>query len=652
MTNFFEQQAAARRRTAWLLFLYGVCVFLTVVVSVVATVAILWFFVRSDNVNQFTDHPGLTLGEVGGIAAGVAGIQAFIVLGASFYKTSQLSSGGKAVALLLGGQELLTQTRDPRERRLLNIVEEMALASGVPVPAVYVLTDEAGINAFAAGHAPGDAVIAVSRGCLEYLTRDELQGVVAHEFSHILNGDMSINLRLIGWVFGLIALSTIGLTLVRILGNTRTSSRDDKGKGGGLLIALFLIGIVLWILGMIGSFFGNLLKASVSREREYLADASAVQFTRNPDGIAGALKKIGGLREGSVVNSSNAPEASHLFFANALNFELFATHPPLEERIRRLDPHWDGTYPEVKPVAPTDPQPTPRPPRTKLPFPMPGVLNPAILTAVVDRVGVPTPEQTDHAADLVETVPATAREAAREPFGARILVYCLTLDLNPAVRERQLAALAKLAPAHDLEAVRRLLPDVDATPESNWLPLLDMAVPALRRMSPAQYTAFRTHLDALVKADNGLRSFEYLIYCVLERYLDPTFGRKHPRLPPPPAALVNTVVAEVIALLAWEGNDTEEMVRASYEAGMRAFLGTGTIPPLAARKDCTIEGLDVRLRRLAGLPPADRKRILQACAACVVTDGKVTEHELELSRAIGDALGCPVPPLEVPASST
>jgi Zn-dependent protease with chaperone function len=658
MTNFFEQQQAARRRTAWLLFLYSVCVLLTVVVSAAATVAILSFFVQSESArthphaHTLTDDIGLTYAEAGGIAAGVAILQGVIVLGASWFKTSQLSSGGKAVALLLGGQELLHQTQDASARRLLNVVEEMALASGVPVPAVYVLEDEDGINAFAAGHAPGDAVIAVSRGCLKYLSRDELQGVVAHEFSHILNGDMSLNLKLIGWAFGLLALALVGQTMVRLLGESRSSSssRDDNKKdGGGLLLALFLIGVVVWILGMIASFFGNLLKASVSRQREFLADASAVQFTRNPDGIAGALKKIGGLSSGSVVKNANAPEASHLFFATGLRFELFATHPPLEERIRRLDPRWDGTYPPVKEPH-VEPEPAQRSTRSKMPFPIPGAAGPAMLAGVVDRVGKPTPEQGDHAADLLDKVPAIVRQAAGEPFGARILVYCLTLDLNPPVRERQLAALSQLAPPQDLEAVNRLLPAVDATPETYWLALLDLAIPALRRMSPGQYDPFRKHLDSLIHADSRLSPFEYLLYCVVERYLDPAFGRKPHRMPAPSAAAVKGLVAEVLAVLAWEGNATPEAVRDAYTAGMRSFLGTDAVPPLAARTDCTIEKLGKPLHQLAAMSPGDRKRMLAGCVACVVADGKVTVREVELCRAIGDTLGLPVPALQATAA--
>ena len=270
-----------------------------------------------------------------------------MVGGASAFKVAQLASGGQAVALMMGGEEVPGTTTDARQKRLLNVVEEMALAAGVPVPPVYVL-EEPGINAFAAGYAPGDAVVAVSQGCLNYLTRDELQGVVAHEFSHILNGDMRLNIRLIGLIFGIMALSIIGRILMFTSGG-RSSGRDNS-RGG-----LVLLGLGVFVLGLVGAFFGRLIMAAVSRQREYLADASAVQFTRNPDGIGGALKKIGGLAEGSRIDNPQAAEAGHMFFANAFAGEglagLLATHPPLVERIRRLDPQFDGQFPEVRPVG-------------------------------------------------------------------------------------------------------------------------------------------------------------------------------------------------------------------------------------------------------------------------------------------------------------
>src|SRR6516162_3218479 len=335
-TDFFQRQDSARRRT-FLLVVYFVLAILVMVALVYGLLLALGLYGAGEPVSWW--QPELLLL----VAAGVG----IVVGGASAFKVAQLASGGQAVALMMGGVEVPGTTTEPRQKRLLHVVEEMAIAAGVPVPPVYIL-DEPGINAFAAGYAPGDAVVAVSHGCLTYLTRDELQGVVAHEFSHILNGDMRLNIRLIGLIFGIIALTVVGRILMLTSGRRGSSGRSDSGAGRVIL------GLGLFVLGLVGAFFGRLIQAAVSRQREYLADASAVQFTRNPDGIAGALKKIGGLKEGSRINDPAAEEVGHMFFANAFRqgiFGLLATHPPLNDRIRRLDPTFTGEYPAVRPVG-------------------------------------------------------------------------------------------------------------------------------------------------------------------------------------------------------------------------------------------------------------------------------------------------------------
>src|SRR3974390_512049 len=326
-TSFFQQQDSARRKTFQLV-VYFVLAILILIALVYGLLLAFSMYDAREPVSWW--QPELLL-----LAAPGVGL---LVGGASAFKVAQLASGGQAVALMMGGEEVPGTTTDARQKRLLNVVEEMALAAGVPVPPVYVL-EEPGINAFAAGYAPGDAVVAVSQGCLNYLTRDELQGVVAHEFSHILNGDMRLNIRLIGLIFGIMALSIIGRILM-LTSRGRSSGRSDS-RGG-----LVLLGLSVFVLGLVGAFFGRLIMAAVSRQREYLADASAVQFTRNPLGIAGALKKIGGLGEnGSRGGAAHSEEDSHMFFGNGLPtpfFGLLATHPPLEERIRAIDPNFDG----------------------------------------------------------------------------------------------------------------------------------------------------------------------------------------------------------------------------------------------------------------------------------------------------------------------
>jgi Zn-dependent protease with chaperone function len=223
----------------------------------------------------------------------------------------------------------------------------MALAAGVPMPQVYVLDQDAGINAFAAGHSPEDAAIGITRGGMTLLTRDELQGVIGHEFSHLLNGDMRLNIRIMGVLFGIVCLTVIGRVLLYARGGNR-------GRA-----PMLLLGVALLVIGALGVLFGRLIQAALSRQREMLADASAVQFTRNPAGLAGALRKIG--RVGARIDSPHAGEVSHMFFENGLGKPVFgwlATHPPLAERIRALDPGWDGSFDahDADPTAETTPE--------------------------------------------------------------------------------------------------------------------------------------------------------------------------------------------------------------------------------------------------------------------------------------------------------
>ncbi|HEX5012238.1 MAG TPA: M48 family metallopeptidase, partial [Planctomycetota bacterium] len=343
--NFFESQDAARRRTLGLVLLFGAAVVGTVL-GVQAVVALILLANRDLPRHGQGHAPDTTLVFV---ATGLAVLA--VVVGGSLYKSAQLRRGGRALAEQLGGVHLHGGNADEDGRRLLNVVEEMALASGLPVPDVYVLPDEQGVNAFAAGFTTGDAVLGITAGAVRLLDREQLQGVVAHEFSHILNGDMSLNLRLIGWVHGLLVIGLLGQIILRSLRYAR-----GGGKKGGGLALIVAIGLALLVLGFVGMFFANLIKAAVSRQREYLADAAAVQFTRNPGGLAGALKRIGSLAGGGQLRAPAAALVSHMLLAESRG-DWFASHPPLEERIRRLEPGWDGRYPPL----PTRARPAPPP---------------------------------------------------------------------------------------------------------------------------------------------------------------------------------------------------------------------------------------------------------------------------------------------------
>jgi Zn-dependent protease with chaperone function len=644
-TDFFQNQDAARRKTFRL-----VVYFLLAVLALVALVyglLVVGFGLPDEGGSLAWWQPELLL--VAGIGVGL------VVGGSSLFKVSQLASGGQAVALMMGGREVPRTTRDAPERRLLNVVEEMAIAAGVPVPPVYIL-EEPGINAFAAGYAPGDAVVAVSQGCLQYLTRDELQGVVAHEFSHILNGDMRLNIRLIGLIFGIMALTVVGRILM--LTNRRRTSSDRNDSGGGRV----MLGLGLFVLGLVGAFFGRLIQAAVSRQREYLADASAVQFTRNPDGIAGALKKIGGLQEGSRINNPAAEEVAHMFFASAFLGNglgsLLATHPPLRDRIRRLDPHFDGTFPAVRPVGVEareveGPRPGQAPRRPGLPR-IPGLPQLPVAAlgltaeAAASRVGDVSPRELRYAEAIQEEIPASLRIAAQEPFGARAVIYALLLDPRPDLRELQQARLRAAAPPQDFAETLRQASAVQALPDRYRLPLVDLAMPALRQMSFRQYQAFRDQVEMLMKADNRLSLFEYVLRCVLARHLDAQFYRR-----PVPEQVwkspqqVAGPMSTVLSLLAWEGNPEPDQAARAFATGLEAFLGGPSAHRLLGREEGSLTRFDAALKELTKAVPSVKRRVVVACASCILADDQVTVREVEVLRAICDRLDCPMPPLLV-----
>jgi len=635
--NFFQQQDSARRKTFQLVVYF--------VLAILILIALVYGLLLALGESVSWWQPELLL--LAGLGVGL------VVGGASAFKVAQLASGGQAVALMMGGEEVPGTTTDARHKRLLNVVEEMALAAGVPVPPVYVLK-EPGINAFAAGYSPGDAVVAVSQGCLDYLSRDELQGVVAHEFSHILNGDMRLNIRLIGLIFGIMALSIIGRILM-FASRGRSSGRSDS-RGG-----LVLLGLGVFVLGLVGAFFGRLIMAAVSRQREYLADASAVQFTRNPDGIGGALKKIGGLAEGSRIDNPQAAEAGHMFFANAFAgegfFGLLATHPPLVERIRRLDPQFDGQFEEVRPVGVgreelEGPRPGRIPPFAGMPrlSGLPQVPAPVLRFAdeAASRVGHVDPEEISYARALHDGISDVLRIAAQEPFSARALVYALLLDPRADLRDLQLTRLKAVAAPQDFAETLRLVAPVQALPDTHRLPLLDLAMPALRQMSPGQHRAFRAQVEILMTVDQQLSLFEYTLRCVLHRHLDSQFLPQRQSRPVhrSPQTLARPV-ATVLALLAWEGQPEPDQAVRAFDAGMRGYIGGDSSYRLPPREECSLATFDAALQTLNQSVPAIKRRIVVACTACILANQQLSVREAELLRAICDTLDCPLPPLVV-----
>ncbi|MEX2118776.1 MAG: M48 family metallopeptidase [Pirellulales bacterium] len=629
--DFFAHQDAARRKTTLLVVYF--CLAIALIVAAVYPVVALVFGARPPHLW----NPILFLA--------VAGATLFVIAAGSLFKIVQLGSGGEVVAQMLGGRPVDPATRDLDERVLVNVVEEMAIASGVPAPSVFVL-DEQGINAFAAGWSPSSAVIGVTRGAIETLNRDELQGVIAHEFSHILNGDMRLNIRLIGLLHGILLIALIGYTLLRSLGHTR---RRRSRKDGGGVVAVLALGAALLVIGYLGVFFGRLIKSAVSRQREFLADASAVQFTRNPQGIAGALKKIGGLVAGSRVERAAAEEASHLFFGNVLGQNLFgflSTHPPLPERIKRIDPAFDGQFPKVTHAQRTasDLGAGPRPAQAAA-----AAMGFRPETAVAS-VGTPQTEHVAYAAALVASLPQRLVEEVHEPLGAAAAVCGLVLAGDSQTRADQLAILARSS-SRVYEELQRIAPLLGGLPAEARLPLVEMAMPALARLSPDQYGSLRQVVRRLVEADQKISVFEY----ALERMVLDQLGQRFERRPPARVKFrwIDAVAGDCNALLstlAYVGHRDDAQAERAFRLGAVRLAAIQSELKLLPRSAATLKTFDEAVHRLAAAAPKIKKRVLEASAACIGADGRITVEEGELLRVVAELLGCPMPPL-LPAAA-
>ncbi|MHB8759937.1 MAG: M48 family metallopeptidase, partial [Thiobacillus sp.] len=509
--DFFEHQDQARKNTK-VLVVYFVIAVVCIIASVYLASLLIFYGAHAQQQQPGAPPPELVLWEPKLFLYVVLGTLGVVIVG-SLYKTAALAKGGSAVAESLGGRLVHPNTTHPEERKLRNVIEEMAIAAGVPVPKVYVLDDEKGINAFAAGHTPGDAAIGVTRGCLTLLNRDELQGVIGHEFSHILNGDMRLNLRIMGVLFGILCLAVIGRILI-------------YSRGGRDRNPLMLLGLALIVIGAIGVFFGRLIQAALSRQREFLADASAVQFTRNPAGLSGALQRIGGV--GSQVESAHAGEASHMFFGNGLGkpfLGALATHPPLDARIRAIDPGWDGKFKTagVKAVETESPIRAANPASSRSLFPtipgLPGaragdaglVSNAVLMGAVLPNLGKPTPLHLRYAEELRNSFSEEVQSAAHEPLDATALVYAMLLSLDEALRANQLTELARRAAPGIGETTAALWPEVAPIASRARLPLVNLALPALRQLRPDEFEQFSQTLQWLMESDDQIEIFEFVL---------------------------------------------------------------------------------------------------------------------------------------------
>ena len=642
--NFFQQQDIARRNARVLVLLFSAAVLALILLTNAAVAAFLYF---SDDYNIYSGSRGSIDGflsyfsweRFGGIGLGVTATVTLVVL----MKWIQLSTGGKVVAESMGGVRILPQTLDQAERRCLNVVDEMALAANMPVPPVYVMNHERGINAFAAGIVPADAVVAVTRGTIDHLTRHELQGVIAHEFSHILNGDMRLNIRLAAMLKGITFIGDVGHILLRSNNRVRTGR---SGKDGA---ALPVLGLVLWILGWLGGLAAGFIKAAISRQKEYLADAGAVQFTRDSGGIADALKVIGGYIPGTLVHAARAAEMSHIFFGQIEHhlWQVFATHPPLQERIRRLDARWDGQYIQRKPKHYPNPQVDPTD--------MAGMERAAIVAAAMASLAntgqaEQALQDAEFAEELVdfeaqtaqlENIPVALVRHSHEPLGAHALTCALLMSEQTEVYQQQMNVLQHSETRGLAELTHTLFPAVAELGAPRRLPLLELCLPALKSISLKQYRRLKTTLLQLIKADTRTELHEWCLYQLVRHYLDPEFIQVKPsRARYRRLQKVAPHLRVTLSILAHEGGgDAETVFRMGAEE-----LGLPTMA-LLPREECSVAAFSKSVHELADCYPLLKPRVLKAMALAAGEDGQLTPEEKEIIAAMAAVMDCPSPEL-------
>ncbi|HAS6983153.1 TPA: M48 family metalloprotease [Vibrio parahaemolyticus] len=614
--DFFHHQDTARQRTGLLVMLFTLAVL--AITGLVSVISIGIYF-------YFTGEPFTTQSIISYCLLSFVGVLLVVSI-SSFIRLSELNAnGGRGVAESIGGKLISTDTSNAKHRQLLNVVEEMSIASGIPVPPVYVMAEEHGINAFAAGMSIDDAVIGVTQGALDAFSRDELQGVIAHEFSHILNGDMRLNTRLIGALFGITCIAHFGHLILDNSNSTRHVSRSSSDSNKGFAV-IILIAIVCLVLGWLGTLFGNMIKAAISRQREFLADASAVQFTRNDQGIAGALKKIGSNVQGSTLNTKASDEMSHMMFGQSKlsGFSsLFATHPPLDERIRRIEPNWDGSYAQHSHAQNTA-------------FGNEQVSGFAVGGgSPASQSASPSEQLSETGQQLISQLPPELVDIAREPYSARFIAFALIFDGSDIQREM----IKSYVP---LASQSTLLPWLDYDlPLHLRFPLLELALPALKSLSETQKISLCKVLRELSETDNQYSLAEWCVINLLEKQLLASFGfiKQHKTL-----KQLEESVFWLLRELAWVSHSQADKAQRAYHCAL-AHLGFPEVKLEPANSNWHLSRAALEL--LLQLKPKDRRIFVKACRLAIESDGEITVAEGELYRVIACFLEVPEPPLTI-----
>ncbi len=639
--DFFQAQDNARRSTKKLV-LYYVLAITGLIVSIY--LAVFFLFTGGSEYVGASRVPFW----MPGVFWTVTVITLSIIGVGTGYRVMQLRKGGSAVAEMMGARRIDAHTKNADERKLMNIVEEMSIASGVPVPALYVMDKEEGINAFAAGYGPRDAAIGVTKGCIELLDRDELQGVIAHEFSHIFNGDMRLNIRLIGILNGILVIHLLGMILLRSQMYVRVGGGGGRNRGQAVL-AMMAFGLLLTVIGWLGVLFGRMIQAAVSRQREFLADAAAVQYTRNPEGIARALAKIKQHYEGSTIKDPHAAEMSHLFFSTGqktwLN-NVFATHPPVKKRLEALNAthvmeevarQSKRKLSEAEEKLRREETKRKKPKKQEQPF----VFRPEMLVLAAGTVSA---LQLDSARYLLGKLSDELREAAHSTTEAPLLMYALLLSSDRDIRQKQVDELRKSVKNDAADSALQLYWQLSELPAHYHLAVVDIALPALRQMGEKRYESFREDVEMLIQADGRQVIFEFSVRQILFHTLDAEFGKKQEA--EIQHTSIDSLIPEVSVLLSALSYAAGGKVQESWDAGIAELNkeASGELPfKLLPTSSCTISRIEEALESLSGSTGEVHKTFLNAASHTVAASGNVTQREAGLLRTIAAAIDVPVP---------
>jgi Zn-dependent protease with chaperone function len=629
--NFFAAQKKAKKYTFRLFVLEFLGLIGIVACAELVIISIL-YYLNSPNPQTFIEF---STELILGLSVILFPIVLFIIFFASLYKRFSLRrNGGKAIAEALGGKLLNHESDNIDEKKVLNVVEEMAIASGISVPPVYMLDDES-INAFAAGFDKDDIVIGVTKGTVKLLSRDELQGVIAHEFSHIFNGDMKINMNITSSLYGLLFLGMTGRSILYAL--SRMKSNSDKADN--IKFALSLLGVSFIIIGFFGYLFGHIMKLAISRQREYLADATAVQYTRDTQGIANALKKIGGFASGSKIESTKASEFSHFYFANgdkSFISKMMSTHPPLDVRIKVLDKDWDGIY--LNPLK-SKKEDKVKSNKQKTTQKSKHVILVSTLLNSLDRIGEPN---VDAAKEMLELIPKSIKKESASLLGSINVVLSLLLDKNSEEqRVKQLGIVSSTYSESFSKDVVKVYNDLMKNYNGSYLNIASVSIPQLRQLSINQYETFRKVFLELIQSDNKVSFYEWMMQRIIINQLDVVFGIK--KAEDERYYSIQSIKDEINLLISkFAYSEYKDNVK-SKEAVESLRKNGNQLLEYIDSNHYTLEDIDRALDKIA---LADKKisvSILKDLIVLADHNGELSQIELDLIKTISISVGIPIP---------